>query len=174
MRALFHQSEKTPSFAIYYDSVQEGQWFQRLHPALAAAELRPFPSQDAPPGLAKVLAYDRPDIVLADSDRPVLVVERTVEVPSGHNVGQRFARLAAGAQLRIPVVYFGPYAAFKHGGETRGPRYMNLRLFHAIQKAEEIEKTVITTINWPVNKDIEIVRAPDKDDRTKDYAQLLF
>ena len=96
------------SLKIYYDSIQEGHWFKKLHPKLDSAELHPFPSKGkGDVRLAKVLAYDRPDIVLTDHDEPILVVERTVEVPSGHNVGQRFARLAAAAQMRVPCVYFG-------------------------------------------------------------------
>ena len=56
-------------------------------------------------GMQDVLSYDRPDIILVDGDTPILVVEETVEVPSGHNVGQRFARIAAAAQgwRSIPV-----------------------------------------------------------------------
>lgn len=160
---------------IYYDSIQEGHWFKRLHPKLDRAELHPFPSKaSGHKTLSKVLAYDRPDIVLTDHDDPILVVERTVEVPSGHNVGQRFARLAAAAQVRVPCVYFGPYAAYKHGGSTQGPRYMNLRLFYAIQKMAKIERTASTTVNWPVDKNYEIIKAAQKDTRMRAYMDLFF
>jgi hypothetical protein len=163
------------SLKIYYDSFNEGQWFKRLHPKLEAAELHPFPSKGKGGELlAKVLAYDRPDIVLTDHDDPILVVERTVEVPSGHNVGQRFARLAAAAQMRVPCVYFGPYAAYKHGGSTQGPRYMNLRLFFAIEKMAEVERAASTTVNWPVDSHYEIIKAASKDTRMRAYMHLFF
>ena len=110
-------------FEIYYDDLQEGMWFKSLNPSFGEAVLHPITgASSVNPALAPVLQYDRPDIVLTDSGKPILVIERTVEVPSGHNVGQRFARLAAAAQAKIPLVYFGPYAAYKHGGETQGPR----------------------------------------------------
>ena len=105
---------------------------------------------------------------------PVLVIERTVEVPSGHNVGQRFGRLVAAAEASVPCVYFGPYVAFKHGGPTQGPRYMNLRLFDSIKKVEEITSTSLTTIKWPVDKDFEIIRDATKDKRIKEYLNLYF
>lgn len=160
---------------IFYDSYQEGAWFRTLHPSLKDVELVPFPP-DTPPGhpLVHVLAYDRPDIVLVDGEAPILVVERTVEVPSGHNVGQRFARLVAAAQGGIPVVYFGPYKAYKHGGATQGPRYMNLRLFYALENMAKIESTAATIVNWPVGTDCEIVRTDVKDLRMKEYLKLFF
>jgi len=160
-------------FTILYDSFQEGRWFQDLHPLLHRADLRPFPS--VPRGrLGDVLAFDRPDIILLDDDLPILVVERTIEVPSGHNVGQRFARLAAAARAQVPTVYFAPYAAYKHGGETQGPRYMNLRLFAALDSLMAVEDATVLTIRWPVDGDYEILRDDSKDTRMKEFMGLFF
>jgi len=160
---------------IYYDSFQEGSWFQRLHPLLSNAELSPFPKiSEASELLSKALSYDRPDIILTDNDTPILVLERTIEVPSGHNVGQRFSRLVAAAVMKVPVVYFGPYAAYKHGGATQGPRYMNLRLFYALKKMAEIEASAVTIINWPVDSNYEIIRSEEKDEKVKQYLELFF
>lgn len=161
---------------IYYDGYHEGVWFRDLHPRLADAELKPFPAaSQQSAGLAAVLAYDRPDIVLTESDdTPLLSLERTIEVPSGHNVGQRFARLAAAARAGVPAVYFGPYSAYKHGGVTRGPRYMNLRLFHAIDATMRVEGAPITTIRWPTDDDFEIIHGPTKDVRLREYLRLFF
>jgi hypothetical protein len=124
--------------------------------------------------LVEILRYDRPDIILAHNSEPVLVLERTVEVPSGHNVGQRFARLAAAAEARRPLVYIGPYVARKHGGKTEGPRWMNLRLFHALDVVSEVHDTAVTTIDWPVDGNFEIIRTPAKDDGIKSYLDTFF
>lgn len=135
----------------------------------------PFPPPAAQPEWLKaVLSLDRPDIVLVENEQPILVLERTIEVPSGHNVGQRFARLVAAARCRVPAVYFGPYAAYKHGGMTSGPRYMNLRLFYAIENMVQIQKTAITTIRWPVDGDYEILQTPEKDIQVASYMNLFF
>jgi len=165
-----------PDWTIYADELHEGDWFKELHPRLAdAAEEEITGAVERNPQLEGVLLYDRPDIVLTDSsDAPVLVVERTIEVPSGHNVGQRFARLAAAAEARVPVVYFGPYVARKHGGETAGPRYMNLRLFAALDQVAKVNASAVTCINWPVDDHFEIVRDPSKDDRMRAYLDLFF
>lgn len=160
---------------IYYDSYQEGMWFKELHQVLEVATLYPFPGNSEGDGLVDVLEYDRPDIVLTDDvDRPLMVVERTIEVPSGHNVGQRFARLAAAAEANVPTVYFGPYAAFKHGGETQGPRYMNLRLFYAIDEMMHVTGTPVTTVRWPVDDHYEIIRDASKDERMRAYMEVFF
>lgn len=160
---------------IYYDDIQEGLWFQSLHERLNSSQIHSITEVlGTNPSLDSVLVYDRPDIVLADSGRPILVLERTVEVPSGHNVGQRFARLAAAAQCRVPIVYFGPYAAYKHGGATQGPRYMNLRLFYALDLMVEVEGAAVTTVNWPVDRNYEIIQTPEKDTRVIAYLNVFF
>jgi len=164
-----------PRFEILYDDLQEGVWFKSLHPRFASATLTPITGSAAGnPRIANLLQYDRPDVIVQCSNTPILVIERTVEVPSGHNVGQRFARLAAAAQHDTPVVYFGPYAAYKHGGNTQGPRFMNLRLFYALDALERIEDTAVTTINWPVDPTYHIVQAASKDDRLKEYLAVFF
>ena len=158
------------TWTIYYDDIQEGVWFVALHPALDGAALKPITGAVKDnTALTNVLQYDRPDVILAHDGEPVLVLERTVEVPSGHNVGQRFARLAAAAEDHRPLVYFGPFVAFKHGGKTAGPRWMNLRLFWALDVVSQIHGTAVTTIQWPVDMDYEIVQGPDKDVAMKRY-----
>lgn len=164
-------------YTIFCDDYQEGIWFRKLDPHLFDAELFVIPSkrsQITACRLDGILKYDRPDIILQDSGDPILVLERTSEVPSGHNVGQRYGRLLAAAEERIPVVYFGPYMAYKHGGNTAGPRYMNLRLFYSLQNVSEQFDTAITTINWPVDQSCEVLKTPEKDARVKEYMELFF
>lgn len=164
-------------YYIFCDSIQEGMWFKNLDPHLAQAELVMIPNRVEDQrryGIDSVLIYDRPDIILKEDNEIIFVLERTIEVPSGHNVGQRFGRLVAAARARIPVVYFGPYAAYKHGGKTAGPRYMNLRLFYALENLARFYDTAVTTINWPVDKHYEVIKRPEKDNRIKEYLRLFF
>ncbi|MEF3309603.1 hypothetical protein PV433_11940 [Paenibacillus sp. GYB004] len=163
------------SLKIYFDDIQEGIWFKSLHPYLSEASLEAITGATIRnTKLQGVLKYDRPDIILTFDGNPILVLERTIEVPSGHNVGQRFARLAAAAEARVPLVYFGPYVARKHGGATEGPRYMNLRLFKALDIMQDINNSAITTINWPVDSKSEILQDPSKDNRVREYLKMFF
>lgn len=164
-------------FQIFCDSLQEGLWFQSLHPSFCNAELVEIPNSkraQVAHGIDHVLVYDRPDIILKHNGAVIFVLERTAEVPSGHNVGQRFGRLVAAAKEHIPVVYFGPYAAYKHGGATAGPRYMNLRLFYALQNVSDYYNTAITTINWPVDAHYEVIRTRAKDNRLMEYLEIFM
>lgn len=161
-------------YTVLYDEPHEADWFKSLHAQLQDAEEIALSDARNLPGLEGVLGYDRPDIVLLRDGRPILVVEETVEVPSGHNVGQRFARLAAAAEHSVPCLYFGPYKAKKHGGETAGPRYMNLRLFGALDAMTRVTGTAMTTINWPVDRHCEVRRDPDKDADVREYVNTLL
>jgi hypothetical protein len=161
-------------FKILYDEPHEAEWFRGLHSAFRDAEDESITSAANQENVRSVLSYDRPDIILLADERPILVLEETVEVPSGHNVGQRFARIAAAAEARVPSIYFGPYVAKKHGGETAGPRYMNLRLFQAFEAMTEVTGAAITTINWPVDRRFEVRRDPDKDRDVKLYIEMFL
>ena len=163
-----------PDFTILYDEPQEAEWFHSLHISLADARAGAISDARLWPGLEGVLSYDRPDIVLLDGDTPILVVEETVEVPSGHNVGQRFARIVAAAEAGVPFLYFGPYVARKHGGITAGPRYMNVRLFHALDALERITGTAVTTINWPIDAHSEVRRDQAKDQDVREYIRTFL
>jgi hypothetical protein len=162
------------NFEILYDELHEARWFKSLHPHLTDVTETSITEASGRPMLQRVLAYDRPDIILLNNGIPILVVEETVEVPSGHNVGQRFARIAAAAEAGIPSVYFGPYMARKHGGETEGPRYMNLRLFGAIDNMISVTRSAVTTINWPVDANCEIMKGSAKDQDMREYMSLFL
>ena len=101
--------------------------------------------------------------------RQFLPLRKPWKSPSGHNVGQRFARLAAAAEGGVPFLYFSPYVAKKHGGSTAGPRYVNVRLFHALDVVERTRHTAVTTINWPVDRHFEVRRDSTKDADVRDY-----
>lgn len=165
------------SYEIFCDSLQEGMWFKRLNDCFFDAELVVIPNTQRDQrsyGIDRILQYDRPDIILKDNNEVIFVLERTVEVPSGHNVGQRFGRLVAAAKERIPVVYFGPYMAYKHGGATAGPRYMNLRLFYSLKNVSNYFNTAVTTINWPVDRNCEVLKTSKKDERLIEYLDLFL
>lgn len=164
-------------YEIFCDSLQEGMWFKNLNQRFSDANFVVIPNskrEQVRLGIDQVLIYDRPDIILKHNGSIILVLERKVEVPSGHNVGQRFGRLVAAAKQHIPVVYFGPYAAYKHGGSTAGPRYMNLRLFYSLRNLSDIFNTAITTINWPVDRNYEVLKTQQKDIRMRQYIELFL
>ena len=157
-----------------YDEPQEAAWFRNLDPRLSNIPMARIGDTNESSKVSRVLSYDRPDIVLIDGDQPILSIEETIEVPSGHNVGQRFARLAAASEASVPALYFGPYVAKKHGGKTAGPRYVNLRLFKALDRMIEITGGAVLTLNWPVDENFEIRRDPQKDNYVREFMKLFL
>jgi len=157
-----------------YDEPQEAAWFRNLDSRLSNIPMARIGDTNESSKVSRVLSYDRPDIVLIDGNQPILVIEESSEVPSGHNVLQRFPRLAAAAENSVPCLYFGPYVAMKHGGETRGPRYVNLRLFKALARMSEITGSAVTTINWPVDSSFEIIRGAEASRSVREYMAMFL
>ena len=162
------------NFTILFDEPQEAYWFRNLHSSFKNADEQSIQYASQHESVRAVLEYDRPDIVLLDRGSPILSVEETIEVPSGHNVGQRFARIAAAAEAGVPFLYFCPYVAKKHGGLTAGPRFMNARLFKALDVMERVTGTAVTTINWRVDERFEVRRDPEKDSEVREYMNTFL
>ncbi len=92
-----------------------------------------------------------------EDEIPRIVLEKTREVPTGHNVGQRFARLVNAAEEGVMVIFFLPFIARKHG-KYSSVCYIPARLFTALQKIEIIHQIPILAINWPSDSLYELIR----------------
>ena len=140
----------------YADSLVEGSWFRNLTPYLNDAEELPLRARGMNPEVIEYLVqYDRPDIILVEDDNPILVVEKTREVPTGHNVGQRVARLVRAAEFGVPSLLYAPHEARKHGVHTSICQ-LNPRALAAFIRMWEIHRTPAVYINWPCDDDGEL------------------
>lgn len=149
----------TAVFDIYYDSLTEASWFASLHPAFNLRNNRFHLIErrgNNPELIEKITEYDKPDIILVKDGRPLLVIEITQEVPTGHNVGQRFARLVRAVELGIPTIYFFPFDARKHG-EYAGICNLNIRLLKAAKNMLSIHNTPLLCVSWITDADGEII-----------------
>ncbi len=146
-------------FKVYYDSLTEANWFSDLNQAfdIDDNEYSVIERRGNNSALVeKITEYDKPDIILIEDNKPLLVIEITQEVPTGHNVGQRFARLVRSVELGIPTIYFFPFDAKKHG-EYSNKCNLNIRLLAAAKKMYQIHKTPLLCVNWPTDKHGEII-----------------
>jgi len=72
---------------IYCDALQEGEWFKNLSTSFKNAELLEIESRGKNPKIIEqLIEYDRPDIILVVDGKIKLALEKTEEVPTGHNV----------------------------------------------------------------------------------------
>jgi hypothetical protein len=143
---------------IFCDDNLEGNWFRSLCTSLNNIPLNPIRSRGQnPPYIEKLLRYDVPDIILVENEVPKLILEKTREVPTGHNVGQRFGRLVNAAEEGVMVIFFLPFIARKHGKHS-SVCYIPARLFTALQKMEVIHQVPVLAINWPSDSSYELMR----------------
>jgi len=145
------------TLVIWGDNVVEALWFRDLDGRLAACDIRILGARGTnPPAIDDLLRYDRPDVILANGDQPVLVLEKTREVPTGHNVGQRVARLVRAVEDRIPTIKFFPFDARKHGLYS-GMCYLNIRLLAAFMRMTEIHDVPMLAMDWPIDSHGELI-----------------
>ena len=157
--AVKNMVKKNDVFDVYYDSLTEADWFASLNPAFDIENNRYHVIKKRGknvPLVDKITEYDKPDIILIRNGVPLLVIEVTQEVPTGHNVGQRFARLVRAVELGIPTIYFFPFDAKKHG-KYASICNLNIRLLAAAKKMFEIHDTPLLCVNWPTDLNGEII-----------------
>ncbi len=61
-----------------------------------------------PDHIRKILYLDAPDAIIEKDNEPVFSIEVTTEAGTGHNAFQRFARIAAAVENRVPAFYIYP------------------------------------------------------------------
>lgn len=61
-----------------------------------------------PDHIRKILYLDAPDAIIEKDNEPVFSIEVTAEAGTGHNAFQRFARVAAAVENRVPAFYIYP------------------------------------------------------------------
>ena len=147
---------------LYSDDAQEALWFKGLDNRLLNVDHQ-IMSGSLPDYIENLLTYDRPDIIMAVDKEPVLVVEKSSEVPSGHNMGQRFGRMVRAAEQGVPSIMFFPYLAMKHGTHA-GLCYANARYFKAMWEVSRIHDTPFLGINWPCDDDGELINDGSEDE----------
>ena len=156
------------NLTIYADSVVEGDWFKRLSPVLQDARERPIKGRGKnPPHVDGLVEYDRPDIILTHDGRPVLVLEKSREVPTGHNIGQRLARIVRSAEAEVPVVKFFPFDARKHG-EHSSICNLNARVLWAFHEMTNLHGVPVLAVNWPSDERGELLNDGSENDRVRE------
>lgn len=147
----------------FCDDLNEYSWFVTLDHRLSTAKFRRISRRGLnPPAVDELIMYDRPDVILLDAGKPVATIEKTREVPTGHNVGQRVARLVRSVELGIPTFKFFPFDARKHGTHTNICN-LNARLLLAFENMWRIHKTPMIAVNWKSDSHGELVEDASAD-----------
>jgi hypothetical protein len=152
---------------IYSDNIIEAEWFKNLNSVFNNIESKLILERGKNNSIIEnLIQYDRPDIILTNKKKALLVIEKTREVPTGHNVGQRVARLVKAVENLVPTIYFLPFDARKHGKHT-GICNLNIRLLLAFNKMWDIHNTPIIALNWKSDENGELIDDDTEDDEIK-------
>ena len=142
---------------IYFDSDQELNWFKNLNSSFANLETKKIEGRGLNPEIIEsILKYDKPDFILVKDNKPLLVLEISRETPTGHNVGQRMARLIRALEIGIPTIYFFPFDAKKHGAHA-SIVHLNARLLKTFEIATRLHDTPIIAVNWLADENGELI-----------------
>lgn len=159
---------------IFSDSIIEFNWFKNLNHAFKDTLFQEIKGRGKNSKLVEqVIKYDRPDIILIKDNKILLVIEKTQEVPTGHNVGQRMARLVRSIELGVPTIYFCPFKARKHGKYTSICN-INGRLFDAFFKIWTVHNTPLYLVNWKCDENGELISDGSEDKEIKKLVNMYI
>lgn len=102
-----------------------------------------------PEAIKRILYLDAVDIIIEINKKPVLAVEISHEAGTGHNAFQRFARIIATAENKIPVAYIYPEAGFIHRQNSDRWDRINPNIFRALEKVMQIHNSPALLYYYP-------------------------
>lgn len=92
-----------------------------------------------PDHIRKILYLDACDLIVEKDNEPVFSVEVTTEAGTGHNVFQRFARIAASVENGVPAFYIQPEGVIiTRGAAEPGWDKINPLIFRALDSVMSI------------------------------------
>jgi hypothetical protein len=93
-----------------------------------------------PDHIKKILYLDAPDLIVEIDHEPIFSIEVSTEAGTGHNVFQRFARLAASVENNVPSFYIYPEAVIIHRQNSSKWDKINPLIFKALEHVMSIYK----------------------------------
>lgn len=102
-----------------------------------------------PESIKRILYLDAVDIIIEINRKPVLAVEISHEAGTGHNSFQRFSRIVAAAENKIPIAYIYPEAAFIHRSKSDRWDSINPNVFKALEKVMQIHNVPALLFYYP-------------------------
>lgn len=140
---------------VFADSKEELIWFKNLDSRLENVDFEMLSETDNSI-INELIRYDRPDIIVMSENTPLLVLEKTNEVPSGHNISQRFARIARSCELNTDTIIMFPFEGRKHG-DYESKCYASPRYFEFFDALMDIHNVQVLPVNHPCYYDGELV-----------------
>lgn len=166
-------TNKTEHLQIFADGKDELNWFKNLDNRLDRASQRLIKDSDNRI-INEMVRYDKPDIIVNSQNTPLLVLEKTKEVPTGHNISQRFGRIARACELNIHSILMFPFKKRKHG-EHDNVCWASPRYFECFERMNSIHRCNVLPVTQPTYDDGELVPSVSGGDEyiSKVVSQLI-
>lgn len=111
---------------------------------------KPAEFHTVPDHIKKILYLDSPDIIVEVNSNPIFTIEESKEAGTGHNVFQRFSRLAAAAENGIPSFYIYPEAVMISRSNAAAKwDAINPLVFFALERLMSVFKTPSLLFFYP-------------------------
>ena len=92
-----------------------------------------------PDHIRKILYLDCADIIVEKDNNPIICIEETKEAGTGHDVTQRFSRIMAALENKVPVIYIQPEGVIVRRNNRRyGWDKINPFLFSVMDRATNL------------------------------------
>lgn len=146
---VWYSSESMADFIIDHTLLSKHNCIKRRIAESDASKPNDF--HKVPDHLKKILYLDAPDIIVELDGEPIFSFEDSKEAGTGHNVFQRFARLAAAAENKIPAFYLYPEAVIisRESAGTCKWDVLNPLIFKALNRLMEIYDTPALLFYYP-------------------------
>lgn len=105
---VWYSTESLADYIIDHTDLRKHECLKRRIQESDAS--KPTAFHAVPDHIKKILYLDAPDIIVELDANPIFTIEESKEAGTGHNVFQRFSRLAASAENGIPAFYIYPEA----------------------------------------------------------------
>jgi hypothetical protein len=134
---IWHDNETFANYIIENTELKDKKVSLNYLHKSDASDSKHFHS--VPDHIKQILYLDSPDIIVEKNNEPLFSIEISTEAGTGHNVFQRFARLAASVENDVPTFYIYPEAKLiKRSGLKLGWDRLNELIFYALEKIMQI------------------------------------
>jgi len=117
-----------------------------------------------PARIKEILYLDSPDIIISVSDIPLISIEISEEAGTGHNVFQRFSRLAAAVENNVAAFYIYPEAVWINRTKSNTQRWdvLNPLIFKTMENMMRIYDIPAFIYFFPTDYQGDTRREPSK------------
>lgn len=144
---IWYSTESMADFIIDHSVLKRHRCIKaRLQESDAS---KPGSFHSVPDHIKQILYLDAPDIIVEVGSNPIFTIEESKEAGTGHNVFQRFSRLVASAENRIPSFYVYPEAVIVQRKSFVKWDIINPLIFLALDRLMTIFRTPALLFFYP-------------------------